>query len=63
MTATERTKVVAPVKARDSVAPVKAKETPGEVAADERLKEKRKFARRARKVSQPGEQFEDASAE
>ena len=49
-------------KAKD-VAPVKAKETPAEVAAAESLKEERKFARRASKAGEPGEQFKDASAE
>ena len=54
MTTTEKVK---------DVAPVRAKETPAEIAAAENLKEERKFARRARKVGQPGEQFTHASAE
>jgi hypothetical protein len=50
-------------KVKDSVSQVQAKETPADIAAAESLKEERKFARRARKVSEPGEQFENAPAE
>jgi hypothetical protein len=60
MTTTEKTKDrLSHVKAKASVAQPEADGAPGEVAADERLKEERKFARRARKVGQPGEQFKD----